>query len=275
MAEPLYAPHTLNRSGLPCRVRPATAHNGYVNTYIFDVDGVLVDSPHETTWRESLTALVHGEWATEAVGSSYRPEDYTSEFYQRVVAGKPRNDGARATLEAFGLPHDEAHITQLCEGKQKIIEKMIERGEFSAYDDAVEFLMRAKEAGLVVAAASSSGNANALLARVFVEPYLHGRPMDGVTCETTLLDVLTANVSGRNIRPGKPHPKLFLTAAEEAGADPADCIVIEDAPSGVKAAKAAGMKAIGIARHNDENSLTAAGADLVVTTLASLNPSEI
>jgi beta-phosphoglucomutase-like phosphatase (HAD superfamily) len=96
-----------------------------------------------------------------------------------------------------------------------------------------------------------------------------------VTCETTLLDVLAANVSGRDIRPGKPHPMLFLTAAEEASADPKDCIVVEDAPSGVKAAKAGGMKAVGLARHNDEELLKSAGADLVVTTLAGLDPIDI
>lgn len=246
-----------------------------MKTFIFDVDGVLVDSPHEQAWGETLRTLVETDWAAETSGSTYRREDYTSAFYQSVVAGKPRNDGARAMLQAFGLPADDAHVAALCDRKQAMIVDLIKRGQFRAYADAVEFLLRVLEAGGKVAAASSSKNANAMMARVHVEPYLHGRPLDGVTCETTLLDVLVANVSGRDIHPGKPHPKLFLTAAEEAGADPADCVVIEDAPSGVKAAKAGGMVAIGLARHNDEELLRAAGADLVVTTLASLIPSEI
>jgi beta-phosphoglucomutase len=246
-----------------------------VKTFIFDVDGVLVDSPHEQAWGETLRALAESDWASEAAASTYRPEDYNSAFYQSVVAGKPRNDGARAMLAAFGFPTDDAHVALLCRLKQAMIAELIARGEFKAYADAMEFLLRAKESGCTIAAASSSKNANAMMARVHVGPFLHGRPMDGITCETTLLDVLAANVSGRDIRPGKPHPKLFLTAAEEAGADPVDCVVIEDAPSGVKAAKAGGMKAIGLARHNDEESLKSAGADLVVTTLSSLNPMEI
>ncbi|HEY3414313.1 MAG TPA: HAD-IA family hydrolase [Armatimonadota bacterium] len=246
-----------------------------MKTFIFDVDGVLVDSPHEQAWGETLKTLVETDWAEEGAASAYHPEDYTSGFYQFVVAGKPRNDGARAMLAAFGLPMDDAHVALLCRRKQAMIADLIDRGEFRAYADAVGFLLRVMEAGGKVAAASSSKNANAMMARVHVEPYLHGRPLDGVTCETTLLDVLAANVSGRDIHPGKPHPKLFLTAAEEAGADPADCVVIEDAPSGVKAAKAGGMKAIGLARHNDEELLKAAGADLVVTTLGALNPNDI
>ena len=245
-----------------------------MKTFIFDVDGVLVDSPHEQAWGEILRTLVETEWAAEAGGSTYRPEDYTSAFYQSVVAGKPRNNGARAMLQAFDLPSDDAHVAVLCDRKQAMIVDLIERGAFNAYPDAVEFLLRVKEAGCEVAAASSSKNANTMMARVCVEPYLHGRPLDGVTCETTLLDVLVANVSGRDIHPGKPHPKLFLTAAGEAGADPTACVVIEDAPSGVKAAKAGGMKAIGLARHNDEELLKAAGADLVVNSLAALNPND-
>ena len=52
--------------------------------------------------------------------------------------------------------------------------------------------------------------------------------------------------------------------------DPTDCVVIEDAPAGVAAAKNGGMKAIGIARLHDEAMLSAAGADLVVSSLDEL-----
>ena len=61
--------------------------------------------------------------------------------------------------------------------------------------------------------------------------------------------------------------QMFLTAAHELGAAPEAAIVMEDAAAGVMAAKAGGMAAIGIARAHDADLLSAAGADIVVTTL--------
>ena len=60
---------------------------------------------------------------------------------------------------------------------------------------------------------------------------------------------------------------MFLTAARELGAAPEAAMVMEDAAAGVAAAKAGGMAAIGIARAHDADLLSAAGADIVVTTL--------
>jgi beta-phosphoglucomutase-like phosphatase (HAD superfamily) len=74
-------------------------------------------------------------------------------------------------------------------------------------------------------------------------------------------------VSGRDLAHGKPHPELFLTAAHELGVRPELAVVMEDAPAGVKAAKAGAMGAIGIARKDDAELLAAAGADIVVRTL--------
>src|SRR5439155_5299154 len=82
-----------------------------------------------------------------------------------------------------------------------------------------------------------------------------------------LLDVFAANSCGRQLGQGKPHPEIFLLAAEELGIAPARCVVIEDAPAGIRAAKAGGMAAIGVARVGDEKLLEAAGADIVVATL--------
>ena len=66
---------------------------------------------------------------------------------------------------------------------------------------------------------------------------------------------------------GKPDPALFLLAAETLGVPPAQCLVVEDAPAGIAAARAGGMAALGIARLGDEALLRAAGAGLVVTSL--------
>jgi beta-phosphoglucomutase len=88
-----------------------------------------------------------------------------------------------------------------------------------------------------------------------------------VYSERTLLDVFAANVCGRDLRQSKPHPEIFLLAAAELGIAPAGCLVVEDAPAGVEAAKADGMVPLGVARQADEALLWAAGADLVVTNL--------
>jgi beta-phosphoglucomutase len=68
---------------------------------------------------------------------------------------------------------------------------------------------------------------------------------------------------------GKPDPQVFLLAADKLGVAPAQCVVIEDAPVGVQAAKAGGMKAIGVTfvGHHPAEKLQAAGADLVVPSL--------
>ena len=85
--------------------------------------------------------------------------------------------------------------------------------------------------------------------------------------DLTLLDFFDADVSGRDFTHGKPHPEMFLTAAHELGTAPEAAIVMEDAAAGAEAAKAGGMAAIGIARAHDADLLSAAGADIVVTTL--------
>ena len=82
-----------------------------------------------------------------------------------------------------------------------------------------------------------------------------------------LLDVFDVNVCGRDVKLGKPAPDLFLLAAEELQVPAEDCIVVEDATAGVQAAKAGGMRAIGLARLDDAVLLQEAGADLVVTVL--------
>jgi len=62
---------------------------------IFDVDGVLVDSPHEKAWRESLRELMEGEWSDIRDRAAWSPEAFTSQVYQVEMSGKPRLSGAR------------------------------------------------------------------------------------------------------------------------------------------------------------------------------------
>lgn len=236
---------------------------------VFDVDGVLVDSPHEQAWRDGLRQLMEHEWRDIRPETSYAPEKFTSEVYRAVMSGKPRYAGARDALEYFAVPDAERRAIEYGDNKHRMIVELIEDGEFHAYPDALRFVLAVKHAGLRVAAASSSKNANDILVRVHLDTFIEreGLSYDFIHPDSTLLDILDANVSGREFEQGKPHPEIFLTASEEAGVSTDTCFVVEDAPNGVRAAKAGAMRALGLARADDADLLAEAGADLVVTTL--------
>ena len=72
-------------------------------------------------------------------------------------------------------------------------------------------------------------------------------------------------VTGSEIKRKKPDPSLFLTAASRMGISPPDCVVFEDAPSGVQAAKAAGSKCIAVTNSTSAENLS--GADLICNSL--------
>lgn len=236
---------------------------------IFDVDGVLVDSPHERAWRDTLRDLMQTEWRQLLPQTSYTPEAFTTAVYQEFVAGKPRMSGAQAALEHFGIPDAAQRAVEYAERKQKQVVALIEAGEFLAFPDALRFILAVKAAGIKVAAASSSKNAELFLRQIRLDTFAAelGLRYDFLKPGLTLMDFFDANVAGRDFPQGKPHPMIFLTAATELGIAPQDCFVVEDATSGVQAAKAGNMAALGVARLDDEALLAEAGADLVVTTL--------
>ncbi|HZS22887.1 MAG TPA: HAD-IA family hydrolase, partial [Pseudonocardiaceae bacterium] len=236
---------------------------------IFDVDGVLVDSPHELAWREALKDLMEGDWRAIRKQTSWTAERFTPAVYQQVMAGKPRMAGARAALEYFGVPDVDRRAEQYAATKQQHIVELIEQGRFMAFPDALRFILAVKDSGIRVAAASSSKNAKLFLERIRLDTFAAGQRLnyDFVHEGMTLEELFDADISGRDFPRGKPDPAIFLTAAEELGLSPGDCFVVEDATSGIQAARAGGMTAIGVARLSDQELLARAGADLVVTTL--------
>jgi trehalose/maltose hydrolase-like predicted phosphorylase/beta-phosphoglucomutase-like phosphatase (HAD superfamily) len=236
---------------------------------IFDVDGVLVDSPHELAWRESLRTLMEEDWGEVRDQTSWTPERFTPAVYQQVLSGKPRMAGARAALEHFGVPDVEARAEQYAAAKQEQIVRLIEEGRFMAFPDALRFILAVKAAGIRVAAASSSKNAGLFLERIRLDTFAAEQRLDYelIRPRMTLKDLFDADISGRDFPRGKPDPAIFLTAAGELGLEPAGCFVVEDASSGVQAAKAGNMAAIGVARLDDRDLLVGAGADLVVGSL--------
>jgi beta-phosphoglucomutase len=209
---------------------------------ILDVDGVLLASPHEQAWREALVGLAD-------------PRLFTTAIYQAEVAGKPRLAGAQATLRALGVADADLQAVAYSARKQGRLEALIRAGAVSPFPDALRFIAAALGAGFRLAAASSSKNANAMM-----------RPLR-LASGLPLLDAFSVNVCGRDLAHGKPDPEIFLHAAQELQVWPDECLVVEDAPAGIAAARAGAMKSVAVARRGDFAALRATGADLVVTSL--------
>jgi beta-phosphoglucomutase len=153
--------------------------------------------------------------------------------------------------------------------KQRRLESLIEDGAFRAFPDAIRLLLALRDEGVPLAAASSSKNAGTIMRKVDIGAFAEANgPLSMSRPPCNLTDVFDADVCGRDVAHGKPAPDLFLLAAVALRVDPAACIVVEDAPAGIAAAKAGGMRAIGIARLDDAAMLQGAGADLVVGSLA-------
>ena len=236
---------------------------------IFDVDGVLVDTPHERAWRDTLRELMESAWSDVRDRTTWSPDAFTPQVYQQLVSGKPRMSGARAALDHFGVPDADVRSVEYADRKQAMVVRLIEVGEFTAYADALRFVLAVKEAGMATAAASSSKNAGLFLRKIRLDTFAeeHGISSSTLRPGLTLLDAFDVDVSGRDFEHGKPHPEMFLTAARDLGVEPGAAIVLEDAAAGVQAAKAGAMAAIGIARFDDHDLLVAAGADILVASL--------
>jgi beta-phosphoglucomutase-like phosphatase (HAD superfamily) len=122
---------------------------GTISATIFDVDGVLVNSPHESAWREALAGFAD-------------PAQFTTTFYQAYVAGKARLEGARSALERLGVANAAAAAEKYAEAKQALIDRLIEQCSFEAFPDAVRLAAALHAAGLKLALASSSKNTEAI-----------------------------------------------------------------------------------------------------------------
>ena len=111
-----------------------------------------------------------------------------------------------------------------------------------------EVLAIAHSAGLRCAVGSSGPRENVdfVLRECHIEPFFEVR------------------ISGDMVTRCKPDPEIFLTAASRLGLEPSECLVFEDAISGVKAAKAAGMKVIALTTTHSRQQLQEAGAEIVV-----------
>ena len=211
---------------------------------VFDVDGVLLRSPHERAWREALVGIAD-------------PERFTTALYCRPLSRVSRVLMAlRAALQALGVKDIERQVAVYTERKQNRLETLIAAGSFFGIRGWRALRSGAGRAAMALGGhASSSKNASGMMRQIHL------------ASDRSLLDIFEVDVCGRDVREGKPNPEIFELAAREMLIEAARCLVVEDAPAGIKAARAGNMAALGVARHGDAALLWAAGADLVVTSL--------
>lgn len=184
-----------------------------IQAVIFDMDGVLVDS--ERYICEAAMRMFKER------GLVVRAED----FLPFVGAGENRYIGGVA--EKYGFPMDiERDKARTYELYAQIVQ-----GRLEPLPGALDFIARARARGLRLAVASSAD-------RVKVDTNLRELGLAENTFD--------AVICGTDVVKKKPDPEIFLTAAERLGVEPAGCLVVEDAVNGVAAAKAAGMRCLGI-----------------------------
>jgi len=228
---------------------------------IFDMDGVVTDTAdlHAAVWKEVFNQFLEG-----IGGEDFKP--FTMTDYRRYVDGRERYDGVRSFLSSRGIEleagklDDDPGCGTVCGlGNRKNLLLLERLGwDVEPFGDTIEFIKKLKTMGVWVALISASKNASPVLDSAGV---------------TGLFDVI---VDGRDVEDlglsGKPAPDIFLEAAEELGVEPARCIIVEDAISGIRAGHAGGfgMVIAVVRRDGDIETLLREGADLVVTDFSSV-----
>ncbi|MET9668856.1 HAD family phosphatase [Streptomyces sp. NPDC006475] len=196
---------------------------------IFDLDGTLVDS--EPNYYEAGRRLL----------AEYGVTDFGWERHTDFIG-----IGTRETLEALREEYTiSAPVEELLAGKNRHY-LALAAASTDVYPQMRRFVELLHGEGVPMAVASGSSRA----------------AIEAVLAATGLDAFLTTLVSAEEVERGKPEPDVFLEAARRLGAEPADCVVLEDAPPGAAAAHAAGMRCIAIpyvAATADDPAFRAAG----------------
>jgi len=207
---------------------------------IFDFDGVIVDSHpvHLRAWRKFL----------DSVGKTVSEEQL-----HFVLDGRKREDILRHFMGAM----EADQMTEYGLRKEQFFRD--EAAHVRMADGLLDFLesLQSGQLALAVASSGSKSRIHFLLDQFDLRKYF------GVV------------ITGNEVEQGKPHPGVFLKAAYQLGMDSSDLMVFEDAVSGVKAARSAGMKCIGIAQPDAAPRLLAAGANHIVPDFRSLSCSKL
>ena len=212
-----------------------------IEAVLFDMDGVLVDS--EAFIAQAAIAMLAERHGVAAERSDFLPF---------IGAGEDRFIGGVA--EKYGVTLDlEADKSRTYELYFEVI-----RGKMRQIPGAVDFVRGCRERGLKVAIATSADR----------------RKLEANLREIGLAeDDFDATVDGLQVARKKPYPDIYLEAARRVGTDPALCLVVEDAVTGVKAAKAAGCVCLALAGSFSEAELRAAGADYFTDDLKTADSS--
>ena len=209
---------------------------------IFDMDGVLVDSaePHFRSWQR----------LAEELGRPVSRDQFAGTF------GRQNRDIIPILFGA--MTDDRMHV--LSERKEELYRAMI-RDNPPIIAGAVELVEQLSRAGIRLAVGSSGPRANIEL----------------VLDATRVREQFAAIICAEDVSRGKPDPQVFQLAASRLRLPPSQCVVIEDAPAGIQAAKSAGMFAVAVLtthpREAFEGPDASAKHDQIVNRLSDLSPS--
>lgn len=204
-----------------------------IRAVVFDMDGVISDTERLHVESEAILLSRFGLDAGAVLGDGRYRGVPDRQFFGEVVA----NHGLTADIDA--LIADKWALMAGCAD-----------GAITAIPGALELIAALRGRRFLLGLASSSP-------RPFIDRVLR--------C-LGLSDAFGVIVSSDDVRRGKPDPEIFLTVAERLGVPPSACVVIEDSDSGMRAARRAGMKVVGLAAAGS------ADTDHVVTDLRLLTP---
>lgn len=199
---------------------------------LFDMDGVLADSEQYIC---KAAIMMFAE-----LGIKAEPRD----FVPFIGTGENRYIGGVA--EKYGIPVD---IEKVKARTYQIYTRII-KGNLKPLPGAAGLVNRCRLLGLKLALATSAD-------RIKMEANLHeiGIP----------LSLFDSTITGLDVENKKPFPDIYILAAEKLGLKPAECLVVEDALSGIKAAVNAGCRCLAVSTSFDRSMLT--GADWICDTL--------
>ncbi len=206
----------------------------FPRAFLWDMDGVITDSsePHYQSWREAFAAR----------GVNYTKEQFTSFFGMR--------DDLIIRRLLGPVPDDEVRAIE--DQKEQRYRELV-KGKARVFPGVVPLLTAMKKNNFKTALGTSAPMAN----------------VEAVIPELGLVRFFDAIVSGQDVSEGKPSPEIYLLAAERLGARPSQCVVFEDSPHGVEAAKRAGMKCVAVTSSHPSCEFTS--ADRVVSSLEELD----
>ena len=203
---------------------------------VFDMDGVLIDSHplHREAWRHFLLTLGRDvpEGELDFILDGRRRDEILCYFLGNLRPMQIREYGAK---------------------KDEMLQQM--GRAMQPFQGIAEFLEGLYTAGIRIALATSASRQRAL----------------GTLKELRLVHYFEAIVTGDEVVSSKPDPAIYLLAAERMKEDPENLLAMEDAVSGVKSARAAGMRCLGVAHAQRAPLLRAAGADPVIPDFRSFS----